>query len=97
MRFQYFLKFRKRHLNIYVISNVVPNFYTNKVKSAIYIVMQTMSCSQFISIACIIAMNCGISNEEIFNGIRQNTKIIFKHLDTNSVNHQIFKWKDIEF
>ena len=49
------------------------------------------------SIACIIAMNCGIRNEEIFNGIRKTIKSIFKHLDTDSVNHQIFKWKDIEF
>ena len=36
MCFQYFPKFRKRRLNIYVISYVVPNFYTNKAKSAIY-------------------------------------------------------------
>ena len=97
MRFQYFLKFSKRHLNIYVIGYVVPNLYTNKAKSATYMLMQTMSCSQFMSIACSIAMNCGISSEEIFNGIRENTNFIFQHLDTNSVNYQILKWKDIEF
>ena len=43
-------------------------------------------------IACIVTMNCGISSKEI-----SNSKIIFKHLHTDSVNHQIFKWEDIEF
>ena len=37
MSFQYFLKFGKTHLNIYVISYAVPNLYTNKTKGAIYI------------------------------------------------------------
>ena len=49
------------------------------------------------SIASIINMNCVISSEEIFNSIWKETKIIFKHLDANSMNYQIYKWKDINF
>ena len=80
-----------------MVSYIVPDFYTNKAKGAVYILMHTTSCPQFMFIACIVTMNCGISSKEISNSIGKKTKIIFKHLHTDSVNHQIFKWEDIEF
>ena len=42
-------------------------------------------------------MYCGVSSEKIFNGIGKKTNIIFKHLNTDSMNHQIFEWEDIQF
>ena len=97
MSFKYFFKFWERHLSIYMISYIIPNLYANKAKRAIYILVYTTSCPQFMFIACVIIMYCGVSSEKIFNGIGKKTNIIFKHLNTDSMNHQIFEWEDIQF
>ena len=52
---------------------------------------------QFMSMACNITMHCVISSDEIFQVIWKTIKFIFKHLNANSMNDQIFKWEDIEF
>ena len=75
-----------------MISYVFSNLYANKAKRAIYILVYTTSCPQFMLI-----MYCGVSSEKIFNGIGKKTNIIFKHLNTDSINHQIFEWEDIQF
>ena len=50
-----------------------------------------VSFAEIISIACTIAMNSGISSEEILKGIWKQNQTYFKHLDTDSMNHQTFK------
>ena len=75
MSFQYIFSILGETLE-YMISYIILNLHTNKAKRTIYILVYTTSCPQFMFIACIIIMYCGVNSEKIFNGIGKKTNII---------------------
>ena len=49
-----------------MISNVIPNFYTNKTKIAVHKVMFAIKPRELMFVACVIAMCKRICSENIF-------------------------------
>ena len=73
-----------------MISNVIPNFYTNKTKIAVHKVMFDISRTQLMFVACVIAMCRRICSEKIFYHAWNTFEVIFKHENSNSMNDQLF-------
>ena len=70
-----------------MISNVIPNFYTNKRKIAVHKVMFAISRT---FVACVIAMCRRICSKKIFYHAWNTFEVIFKHENSNSMNDQLF-------
>ena len=79
-----------------MISNVIPNFYTNKTKIAVHKVMFAISRTQLMFVTCVIAMCRRICSKKILYHAWNTFEVIFKHENSNSMNDQLFKGENIK-
>ena len=66
-----------------MISNVIPNFYTNKTKIAVHKVMFAICRTELVFVACVIAMCRQICSEKIFYHAWNTFEVIFKEVYLN--------------
>ena len=68
-----------------MISNVIPNFYTNTTKIAVHKIMFAISRSKLMFVA---GVNACIRSEKIFYHDWNTFEVIFKHENSNSMSDQ---------